>query len=396
MRTAILDRSRINIAILEGLRLEVGRNILIYCEIFAKLEKNRKFEELRYWTNPRKLVQVSFFDDSIQTSCIRAANVSMHDLAKRVSRDREKLLYSSLLSRIQLSISRNGDEKWRCHFPGHNLEYECGERNLQDEKVKSDNFTILKYNIVYVLALLGCGAKFLLFAFLGAVPIAAYTEKDGGRHSTKRPRTVPGIVRNILNNYRSASENRLRTNSRTYSEKTQPPASSQRIDLNSHRSDGSALYLTLILPTDRSTEVVTLTIELSPQEQFIPPFSCATMDHPVATAGSRPFVNSLMKNYDEGAGQQPVASLPGLVAILSPWRRKKRGRFKDRPSTMSIRVSGVYLVPSPAANNEPANEKPSNLSVENNLHQQHHHHHHHAAKTVTIVAGPQRSNSLDY
>ncbi|XP_061928720.1 phosphatase and actin regulator 4B isoform X17 [Apis cerana] len=63
---------------------------------------------------------------------------------------------------------------------------------------------------------------------------------------------------------------------------------------------------------------------------------------------------------------------------------------------MSIRVSGVYLVPSPAANNEPANEKPSNLSVENNLHQQHHHHHHHAAKTVTIVAGPQRSNSLDY
>lgn len=100
---------------------------------------------------------------------------------------------------------------------------------------------------------------------------------------------------------------------------------------------------------------------------------------------------------DVSAGQQPVASLPGLVAILSPWRRKKRGRFKDRPSTMSIRVSGVYLVPSPAANNEPANEKPSNLSVENNLHQQHHHHHHHhAAKTVTIVAGPQRSNSLDY
>lgn len=32
-----------------------------------------------------------------------------------------KLLYSSLLSRIQLSISRNGDEKWRCHFPGHVL-----------------------------------------------------------------------------------------------------------------------------------------------------------------------------------------------------------------------------------------------------------------------------------
>ncbi|XP_053988686.1 phosphatase and actin regulator 4 isoform X11 [Hylaeus volcanicus] len=61
---------------------------------------------------------------------------------------------------------------------------------------------------------------------------------------------------------------------------------------------------------------------------------------------------------------------------------------------MSIRVSGVYLVPSPAAN-EGNNEKSGNLSTENNLHQQHHHHHH-AAKTVTIVAGPQRSNSLDY
>ncbi|XP_076386712.1 phosphatase and actin regulator 2 isoform X6 [Megachile rotundata] len=60
---------------------------------------------------------------------------------------------------------------------------------------------------------------------------------------------------------------------------------------------------------------------------------------------------------------------------------------------MSIRVSGVYLVPNPAPN-EPANEKNSNLSAENNLHQQHHHHH--ATKTVTIVAGPQRSNSLDY
>ena len=100
---------------------------------------------------------------------------------------------------------------------------------------------------------------------------------------------------------------------------------------------------------------------------------------------------------DVSAGQHPVASLPGLVAILSPWRRKKRGRFKDPPSTMSIRVSGVYLVPSPGSN-ETSNEKGNNLSTENNLHQQHHHHHHHhhAAKTVTIVAGPQRSNSLDY
>ncbi|XP_076675128.1 phosphatase and actin regulator 2 isoform X16 [Andrena cerasifolii] len=64
---------------------------------------------------------------------------------------------------------------------------------------------------------------------------------------------------------------------------------------------------------------------------------------------------------------------------------------------MSIRVSGVYLVPSPGSN-ETSNEKGNNLSAENNLHQQHHHHHHHhhTAKTVTIVAGPQRSNSLDY
>nr|XP_031840799.1 phosphatase and actin regulator 1 isoform X3 [Nomia melanderi] len=62
---------------------------------------------------------------------------------------------------------------------------------------------------------------------------------------------------------------------------------------------------------------------------------------------------------------------------------------------MSIRVSGVYLVPSPGAN-EASNEKTNSLSQENNLHQQHHHHHHHATKTVTIVAGPQRSNSLDY
>ncbi|XP_015434237.1 PREDICTED: uncharacterized protein LOC107190035 [Dufourea novaeangliae] len=63
---------------------------------------------------------------------------------------------------------------------------------------------------------------------------------------------------------------------------------------------------------------------------------------------------------------------------------------------MSIRVSGVYLVPSTGAN-EGNNEKSNNLSTENNLQQQHHHHHHHhTTKTVTIVAGPQRSNSLDY
>ncbi|KAG7202098.1 hypothetical protein KM043_004768 [Ampulex compressa] len=76
-------------------------------------------------------------------------------------------------------------------------------------------------------------------------------------------------------------------------------------------------------------------------------------------------------------GGHPVVSLPGLVAILSPWKRKKR-RFKD----MSIRVSGVYLVP---GGTEGTVEKEAG-----------HHHHHHGPKTVTIVAGPQRSNSLDY
>lgn len=64
---------------------------------------------------------------------------------------------------------------------------------------------------------------------------------------------------------------------------------------------------------------------------------------------------------------------------------------------MSIRVSGVYLVPSPGANDN-GNDKTGNLAVEGNMHhQQHHHHHHHSTtKTVTIVAAPQRSNSLDY
>lgn len=71
---------------------------------------------------------------------------------------------------------------------------------------------------------------------------------------------------------------------------------------------------------------------------------------------------------------------------------------------MSIRVSGVYLVPS--GNNESGNEKSSpgdnannaNNEPNNQLRQYHHHHHHHQSKTVTIVAtaGPQRSNSLDY
>lgn len=64
---------------------------------------------------------------------------------------------------------------------------------------------------------------------------------------------------------------------------------------------------------------------------------------------------------------------------------------------MSIRVSGVYLVPSPGGGNDTGNEKPGNLGVEASLHhQQHHHHHHSTTKTVTIVAAPQRSNSLDY
>ncbi|TGZ51809.1 Uncharacterized protein DBV15_08600 [Temnothorax longispinosus] len=67
---------------------------------------------------------------------------------------------------------------------------------------------------------------------------------------------------------------------------------------------------------------------------------------------------------------------------------------------MSIRVSGVYLVPtSPGATDNGGNDKSGGLAVDGNLHhqQQHHHHHHHSTtKTVTIVTAPQRSNSLDY
>lgn len=63
---------------------------------------------------------------------------------------------------------------------------------------------------------------------------------------------------------------------------------------------------------------------------------------------------------------------------------------------MSIRVSGVYLVPtSPGATDNGGNDK----SVDHHHQQQqqhHHHHHHHSTKTVTIVTAPQRSNSLDY
>ena len=63
---------------------------------------------------------------------------------------------------------------------------------------------------------------------------------------------------------------------------------------------------------------------------------------------------------------------------------------------MSIRMSGVYLMPAATAD---VNEKSgSNMPAENNQQQlhHHHHHHHHSAKTVTIVAAPQRSNSVDY
>lgn len=64
---------------------------------------------------------------------------------------------------------------------------------------------------------------------------------------------------------------------------------------------------------------------------------------------------------------------------------------------MSIRVSGVYLVPtSPGATDNGGNDK---SGVDGSLHHQqqhHHHHHHHSTKTVTIVTAPQRSNSLDY
>ncbi|XP_077264882.1 phosphatase and actin regulator 2 isoform X5 [Temnothorax americanus] len=71
---------------------------------------------------------------------------------------------------------------------------------------------------------------------------------------------------------------------------------------------------------------------------------------------------------------------------------------------MSIRVSGVYLVPtSPGATDNGGDDKSGGLAVDGNLHrqqqqqQQHHRHHRHSTtKTVTIVTAPQRSNSLDY
>lgn len=111
-------------------------------------------------------------------------------------------------------------------------------------------------------------------------------------------------------------------------------------------------------------------------------------------------------------GDKPVAPLPSLVAIFSPGGRKKRGRFNDRAAAaMSIRVSGVYLVPNPGTTDS-GNDKVGNLAMEGNLHHQHQqqqqqqqqhqhqhhhqHHHHSTTKTVTIVTTPQRSNSLDY
>lgn len=120
----------------------------------------------------------------------------------------------------------------------------------------------------------------------------------------------------------------------------------------------------------------------------------------------------------------PVAPLPALVAIFRPWRRKNRvgQHSKERSGRkMSVRVSGVYLVPASAttttisseANNERSNNNlvplhESNLQQQAQQQQQHHHHHHHqqqqqqhkqqyyATKTVTIATAPQRSNSLDY
>ena len=76
---------------------------------------------------------------------------------------------------------------------------------------------------------------------------------------------------------------------------------------------------------------------------------------------------------------------------------------------MSIRLSGVYLVPAPGAETQGTDKSPGPNSDNNQYRQQlnnhqyqhnqyhHHHHHHHQNKTVTIVAAaPQRSNSLDY
>lgn len=74
-------------------------------------------------------------------------------------------------------------------------------------------------------------------------------------------------------------------------------------------------------------------------------------------------------------------------------------------SAMSIRVSGgVYLVPTAGlqeneksdgnVNNESNNQQQTGQQQQQQALQQHNHNH--QGKTVTIVAGPQRSNSLDY
>ncbi|XP_029167865.1 phosphatase and actin regulator 2 isoform X2 [Nylanderia fulva] len=71
---------------------------------------------------------------------------------------------------------------------------------------------------------------------------------------------------------------------------------------------------------------------------------------------------------------------------------------------MSIRVSGVYLVPTSPGSDNGGNDKSVDhhhqQQQQQQQQQQHHHHHHHhhlsTTKTVTIVTAPQRSNSLDY
>lgn len=68
---------------------------------------------------------------------------------------------------------------------------------------------------------------------------------------------------------------------------------------------------------------------------------------------------------------------------------------------MSIRVSGVYLVPA-ATNNEAINNEKMNAKFITAGNNENNHHLHHQGKSVTIVTGtggvvgPQRSNSLDY
>ncbi|EFN72031.1 hypothetical protein EAG_13983 [Camponotus floridanus] len=176
-------------------------------------------------------------------------------------------------------------------------------------------------------------------------------------------------------------------------EKTSPPlpeSSSSSSSTSSSSSSSSTITRTIVSLRDRALEHVAAAREshrraVEPRTRSVEGRRRESLPNPRGTHRDA-------RRVDRDRAH-PVAPLPALVAILRPWRRKRRGRCKDRaPSAaMSIRVSGVYLVPSPGADNG-GNDK----SVDHQEQHHHHHHHHHHSKTVTIVTAPQRSNSLDY